>query len=300
MRRGSACTFGGRPADTPDSSSSLTPNDSERNSEAAEVLGLLASAPADEALDMLIELRSHNDMSSALKHIKLNRELQEYNLPSFFPPPDQESTEFELMTRHPILYPVSIPLDFPQHSAPAAPMTRQQSQTGSLESDLYGAQSDTSSNQNYWLPDFREHDASPIPDTSMSLDYGMARELEGSPAQTLYDPRLERVNFSNWTDISIAHSEAVQAISEYLRLDHPILGFFDVDPFLNDLSSNGTRFCSSLLVNALLGWRYVSSMDQALAPLAYALYKDAKVNQVPSRLIITANSDPSTAFTTAP
>lgn len=249
---------------------------------------------------MLIELRSHNDMSAALKHIKFNRELQEYNLPSFFPPPDQESTEFELMTRHPILYPVSIPLDFPQHSAPAAPMTRQQSQTGSLESDLYGAQSDTDSNQNYWLPDFREYDASPIPDTSMSLDSGMARELEGLPTQTLYDPRLERVNFSNWTDIPITHSEAVQAISDYLRLDHPVLGFFDVDPFLNDLSSNGTRFCSPLLVNALLGWRYVSPMDQDLASLAYTLYKDPKANSVSSRLIITANSDPSTAFTTTP
>lgn len=215
---------------------------------------------------MLIELRSHNDTSAALKHIRFNRELQEYNLPSFFPPPDQDSTEFELMTRHPVLYPVSIPLDFPQ---PPTSLTRQQSQTGSLESELYGGLSDSSSNQNYWVPDFREFDASPIPDTSMSIDSSMVpRELD---TPTLHDPRLERVNFSNWTDIPVNHSEAAQAVSDYLRLDHPVMGLFDVDPFLDDLASNRTSFCSPLLVNALLGWRLVSPIN---AYLASALFRN--------------------------
>lgn len=213
------------------------------------------SAPADEALDMLVELRSQTDTLAAMKHIKSNRGLQEYNLPSFFPPPDQDSTEFELMTRYPILYPVSTPLDFPQ---PSALSTRQPSQTASLEGELYGGQSDSSSSQNLWLPDFRDFENSSIADPpSMTIDPSMTVEHDAPPIQTLFDPRLETVNFSNWTDVQVNNTEAAQAISDYLRLDHPLLGFFDADSFLNDLSSTNTQYCSPLLVNALLGWRCV-------------------------------------------
>lgn len=208
---------------------------------------------------MLIELRSQYDTSAALRRIRYNRELHEYNLPSFFPPPDQESTEFELMTRHPVLYPVSIPLDFPQ---PSIPSTRQQSQTRSVESDLYGGgNSESSPGPNFGVPDSRRLDASPILNPSLTIDSSISPELDGPSTQMLYDPRLERVNFSTWTDIPVLHSEAAQAISDYLRLDNPVLGFFDADPFLNDLSSNGTRYCSPLLVNALLGWRCVSLVN---------------------------------------
>jgi len=197
---------------------------------------------------MLIELRSYGDTSAALRHIKFNRELHEYTLPSFFPPPDQESTEFELMTRHPILYPVSIPLDFPQPAEARLPQT---------ESELFGGgQSDSPSSGSYW-----RLETSPLGDLPMSIDPGIAPlELEPSQTQTSYDPRLERVNFSNWTDVPITPSQAAQAISDYLRLDHPVFGFFDADSFLNDLSGGGTRFCSPLLVNALLGWRHVSNV----------------------------------------
>lgn len=255
LRRGSACTFGGRPADTPDSSTSLTPNESERNSEAADFLGLLASVPPEEALDMLIELRSHSDVPTALKHAKFSRDLQEYDQPSFFPPPDQESTEFELMTRHPILYPVSVPLDFPQATTRSRPQ-HQTEQAAELEP--YGVQSEASLSP-YWLSGYKDSTESPIGDIPMSLDPSVGQEFDIPQLRALYDHRLESVNFSNWTSASVSDLEAARAISEYLRLDHPILGFFNADLFLDDLSSNGSRFCSSLLVNALLSWAYVSS-----------------------------------------
>lgn len=73
----------------------------------------------------------------------------------------------------------------------------------------------------------------------------------------LGDTRLEVVNFANWTHVSIDNSEAAAAVSRYLELDHPVLGLFDAELFLEDLCSYETRFCSELLVNSLLSWACV-------------------------------------------
>lgn len=73
----------------------------------------------------------------------------------------------------------------------------------------------------------------------------------------MVDPRLEAVNFANWTHVPIDNFEGACAISRYLEVDHPILGLFDADLFLEDLCSYETRFCSELLVNSLLGWACV-------------------------------------------
>lgn len=51
--------------------------------------------------------------------------------------------------------------------------------------------------------------------------------------------------------------EAAKALSRYLDVDHPILGLFDADLFLEDLCGYETRFCSELLVNSLLSWACV-------------------------------------------
>lgn len=213
---------------------------------------------------MLVELRSNSDMSAALKQVKFSRDLQEYSQPSFFPPPDQDSIEFELMTRHPILYPASVPLDFPHASAPSK---SHPSQTDGAEIDLYGSHSDVSPYPSS-LAGIRDPDESPLGDIPMLV----APPLEVPIFQALYDPRLEGVSFANWTEAPVNDLEASQAISDYLRFDHPILGFFDADLFLNDLSNNGTRFCSSLLVNSLLSWAYVSTAVDFRLSVSYVVH----------------------------
>lgn len=76
--------------------------------------------------------------------------------------------------------------------------------------------------------------------------------------------RLELVNFANWTHVSIDNLEAANAISRYLEVDHPILGLFDADLFLQDLCNYESRFCSELLVNSLLSWACVRHSSPAL------------------------------------
>ncbi|KAF4122284.1 hypothetical protein GMORB2_7276 [Geosmithia morbida] len=105
-RRQLPCIFSGRPSDSPD-------EHSQSQSEVVELLNLLRSSPGEDALKMLDDIKtSGGDFKVALAHIKEKRLLaldyQQIHSPAL---PDQDSIEFELMARHPILYPAEIPLD---------------------------------------------------------------------------------------------------------------------------------------------------------------------------------------------
>jgi hypothetical protein len=78
--------------------------------------------------------------------------------------------------------------------------------------------------------------------------------------KSLCDSRLEKLDISYWTAVSIDDAVAAQAISTYLEIDHPLLGFFDPGSFLATLTNPDTNSCgcSSILVNALLYWATVS------------------------------------------
>ena len=74
----------------------------------------------------------------------------------------------------------------------------------------------------------------------------------------LCDARLEDLNIRRWTDVDIDSDKAAKCISLYLETDHPLLGHFEPDLFVSDLTAGQTEYCSSLLVNALLYWACVS------------------------------------------
>lgn len=76
--------------------------------------------------------------------------------------------------------------------------------------------------------------------------------------QHLCDVRLHDLRISEWTQADIRNEDAAFLISRYLEIDHPILGFFDPELFTADLVTAQTRFCSQLLVNALLAYTCVS------------------------------------------
>lgn len=71
------------------------------------------------------------------------------------------------------------------------------------------------------------------------------------------DGRLSHLDISKWTNIQLGSKLAARLISNYLRMDHPLLGLFDADLFLRDLVSVQHNFCSSMLVNAVLAWSCV-------------------------------------------
>ena len=74
------------------------------------------------------------------------------------------------------------------------------------------------------------------------------------------DPRLVNAKFSRWTTIQIGDTDARQLIGNYLETDHPVIGFFDADLFLEDLSTYSHTFCSEFLVNSVLFWSCVCQL----------------------------------------
>ncbi|KAJ4988162.1 C6 transcription factor [Stagonosporopsis vannaccii] len=66
------------------------------------------------------------------------------------------------------------------------------------------------------------------------------------------DPRLEDLSIGYWTRIPIDNDLAARAISHFLTTDHPVLGFFDPDLFLQDLVDQSLTFCSSFLFHSVM------------------------------------------------
>jgi hypothetical protein len=61
--------------------------------------------------------------------------------------------------------------------------------------------------------------------------------------KSLCDSRLEKLDISYRTGVSIGDTVAAEAISTYLEIDHPLLGFFDPDSFLATLTNPDTNSC---------------------------------------------------------
>jgi hypothetical protein len=57
---------------------------------------------------------------------------------------------------------------------------------------------------------------------------------------------------SFWSSVPISDDIAAKIISLYLETDHPLLGTFDPDLFVDDLVNCRLRYCSPLLVSALM------------------------------------------------
>ncbi|KAM0556847.1 hypothetical protein ACHAPJ_005519 [Fusarium lateritium] len=74
------------------------------------------------------------------------------------------------------------------------------------------------------------------------------------PALDPCDERLEELDMSFWTAVPIPSDLAAKIISLYLETDHPLLGAFDPDLFVNDMINCRTEYCSHLLVSTLMYW----------------------------------------------
>lgn len=77
-------------------------------------------------------------------------------------------------------------------------------------------------------------------------------------ATTLVEPRLEHVKAARWTRVTSSDELVRALLAIYFQCEFPYDGFFHVDHFLDDLVAGKERYCSSLLVNAVLASACVS------------------------------------------
>ncbi|KAI1094430.1 hypothetical protein F5B19DRAFT_57441 [Rostrohypoxylon terebratum] len=243
-----------------------------------QIFDLLESAPDAVSLDILRRLKSTrhlpegvNDASDVLAAVKKDFEdepafpvkLSNRQLMAGLIPETQSTPEYELMMRCPTTYTMLIPvevafinladllrpvvLELPRASSVYVSPTLNIADSAGLGGIPSSSNAPSSSKESTFQGRM----------TVCSLEAGN-QGIEGSEAlqsmHALIDDRLKAVNFQKWTRVPITNELAATLVSLYLEIDHPWCTLFDADLFLNDCIEGKTHFCSSLLINALLGW----------------------------------------------
>ncbi|KAL0932031.1 C6 transcription factor [Colletotrichum truncatum] len=186
--------------------------------------------------------------------------------PLEFLPRLHTNVEFELMRKYPAAYPLL--RDMPQPANPESEDFRPSkmrritemtdSESSSPEPSATPANLTRTGSSSYGAPN---EQALLRPISSSYFDF--STQNVHPPVRA--DPRLKDLDITYWTAVSIPSDVAAQVISLYLETDHAILGLFDPDLFIHDLIHFEHRFCSPLLVSALLSF----------ACQAYATYHSA-------------------------
>lgn len=82
-------------------------------------------------------------------------------------------------------------------------------------------------------------------------------------AAELVEPRIDTIKPSNWTAVSINDGLMRKFLSAYFMYGSQFAICFQKDYFLEDMAANRHRFCSPLLVNAVLAVGYVRFSDKS-------------------------------------
>lgn len=217
-----------------------------------DILYRLKNAPESEALELLRRLRATGNASAALASAQGS--MHGKYLPSdirhaqSIATPTASSLEFELTARHSIAYPPLAPIDIYSVDLGRLLGPSRRSSFVNLESlpQEFGA---TPSNQSL--------DVLTVASTPMWPDDHS--DVSGPQIPHYCDPRLHQLEIGYWTRVPISNELAAGAISMFLETNHPVLGFFDADVFLNDLIDHKLQFCSAFLVHALLSYACVSN-----------------------------------------
>lgn len=195
-----------------------------RLQEHADFLESIRNAPEDEALSIVRRLRSTENVTAVLSSYQGRIGGVDQISPHTLTQPAISSTEsgieFGLATLHPTAQPV-ITLPAPSSMQYAGP------------TEGFMLRNATTSSR----------------DTSLSP----------SKPYAYCDSRLENFPVGYWTRIPIDNQLAAQAISHFLEVDHPVLGFFNADLFLHDLVERRSSFCSHLLFSSVMSLACVRS-----------------------------------------
>lgn len=73
----------------------------------------------------------------------------------------------------------------------------------------------------------------------------------------LVDDSLSSIDVAKWTAVSSNNTLLRKLLEIYFVLEYPFGQFFPKDLFLRDMAGGNQRYCSSLLVNALLAAAWV-------------------------------------------
>ena len=214
------------------------------NSKPAVIVDLLTTLPYFEALElfnMLREMPRSRETSARSEAHNASPSPQPQNLIKSLLP--LNPLEQELMVRHPIAYPVLLPMavsDLPLQEL----ISRKPGMTATQ------VLRDTKSPS---LVDMMSTD------DEDSGDDALIEFFQGLPhLSQLHAGYLRKVDLTLWMDLPIPNETAVRVIALYLNNDYPVLPLFHADLFLRDLCQNQPYFCSALLISALLGWACVS------------------------------------------
>ncbi|KAL1867156.1 hypothetical protein VTK73DRAFT_4318 [Phialemonium thermophilum] len=271
-KRDEECVY---PVDEPLSGANMT------NEDAASVVRLLRTLPEDQAAELFRNLRtgsavSANTSSAASSHgtpqgggVALPPESRPLS-PGDLAPPARSSLEFEVMIRHPIAYPTLLPVEL-------AYMTLDELLNPRWSATPFGVVPPSPATA---INNLRRYEATEQASTPAhrrtKQPYGQSPIAEEQ--EPYCDPRLANLTISRWTQVPITNDLAARIVSHYLETDHPLLGFFDADLFIRDLVSEGTYFCTGLLVNALLAWACLgySVIDPDALVLSRTFFEVAK------------------------
>ncbi|KAI2469298.1 hypothetical protein F4781DRAFT_422071 [Annulohypoxylon bovei var. microspora] len=247
-----------------------------------EIFDLLESAPDAVSLDILRRLKAIrsppegiDDASDILASVKKDLEdepvlpvkLSNRQLMAGLIPETQQTSEYELMIRCPTTYTMLIPVEvaFINLADLLRPAILEHTRDPGFVGlgDSLSFSSVPSSSKESTL-----RDGTPLASLE-ARDHSIGSSEPLQSTHTLFDDRLKVVNFQRWTGVPITNELAATLVSLYLEIDHPWCPLFDADLFLNDCVRGETHFCSTLLVNALLGWACQSY--SSLKPEAKAL-----------------------------
>ncbi|OBS25978.1 hypothetical protein FPOA_06510 [Fusarium poae] len=249
--------------------------------DALELLHLLREMPVDAPSQETIETSASPSpsplpFSSSTTTTTTTTTTTPPSLWSHFPLPSQHSIvgsllppvscplDLELMVRHPIAYPVLLPL------MPTSLPLDELLVPRTLE--LLGPPLGQ-------LPPHSSRSQS-SPDINMTQDDSASTDFyKRLPHLTEFIvDLLNQVDISLWTSLPIPNHVAVHAIALYLNNDYPVLPLFDADLFLRDLVHNQPYFCSTFLVTTLLAWAFqaYTPIHAEAAHYSYACFVDAR------------------------
>jgi hypothetical protein len=234
---------------------------------AAEVIKILQTLPRNRAYHILERLRRSDHSSTALMTVIEDGELRNDADPNLLGP-SPSSLEEELSTQFPIAYPAFPPISVSALRKSDLLKPAVSAQDG-VPYVFYIPPTSPFSKPPRYMTDIQRHKREASQPTQIGSSAAEKRETDhlhvddGSKdvqdipdptpgTEDYYDERLADLDISFWTDIKMDNTLAAEAITIYLRTDHPILGVFDPYLFIQDLVEKRQRYCSRFLVSAVL------------------------------------------------
>ena len=193
-----------------------------------EVFELLKNLPGQDAQDVLQRIRSKSDLETILNHIKAGDLLL------------QLAVVPETRFRHDFPYRSEMPEDY----VPDNPY---------LDSLIYEVTSLYSSDGSSG----RLNQKSNGNVANLRLEEDQSLYLRPFHAAEVFDPLLSDAKLSSWTTVCDDDVLMRNLLGNFLRCEYGFTAAFQKDLFLEDMADHQQDFCSSLLVNIILGYSCV-------------------------------------------